>query len=78
AENTIAELLFDLAIQGNFASISCSRSQEVILEAPMSFTSAEISVKQMQGSWKIWSEAGLANFSPDLAPILRRPEQLQQ
>ncbi|MEH1778168.1 MAG: response regulator [Nostoc sp.] len=78
AENTIAELLFDLALQGNFASISCNRSQEVILETPMSFTSAEMSVKHMQDSWKIWSEAGLANFSPDLAPVLRRPEQLQQ
>ena len=77
-DNTIAELLFDLAMQGNFASISCNRSQEVILETPMSFTSAEMSVKHMQNSWKIWSEAGLANFSPDLAPVLRRPEQLQQ
>ncbi|MEH2247541.1 response regulator [Nostoc sp.] len=77
-DNTIAELLFDLALQGNFASISCNRSQEVILETPMSFTSAEMSVKHMQDSWKIWSEAGLANFSPDLAPVLRRPEQLEQ
>ncbi|WP_414515002.1 response regulator [Nostoc sp. PCC 9305] len=78
AENTIAELLFDLALQGNFASLTCNRNQEVILETPMSFTSAEMSVKHMQDSWKIWSEAGLANFSPDLAPILRRPEQLEQ
>ncbi|MDZ8085937.1 MAG: response regulator [Nostoc sp. DedQUE12b] len=78
AENTIAELLFDLALQGNFASLSCNRNQEVILETPMSFTSAEMSVKHMQDSWRIWSEAGLANFSPDLAPILRRPEQLEQ
>ncbi|MEH1965676.1 response regulator [Nostoc sp.] len=77
-DNTITELLFDLALQGNFASISCNRSQEVILETPMSFTSAEMSVKHMQDSWKIWSEAGLANFSPDLAPVLRRPEQLEQ
>jgi two-component system, chemotaxis family, response regulator PixG len=77
-DNTIAELLFDLALQGNFASISCNRSQDVILETPMSFTSAEMSVKHMQDSWKIWSEAGLANFSPDLAPVLRRSEQLEQ
>ncbi|MEH2057428.1 MAG: response regulator [Nostoc sp.] len=78
AENTIAELLFDLALQGNFASITCNRSQEVILETPISFTSAEMSLKHMQDSWKIWSQAGLANFSPDLAPVLRRPEQLEQ
>ncbi|WP_414550129.1 response regulator [Anabaena sp. CCY 0017] len=77
-ENTIAELLFDLAQQTNFVSASCDRSQEVILETPMSFTSANVSMKQMQDSWKIWSEAGLANFSPDLAPVLRKPEQLQQ
>lgn len=77
-ESTIAELLFDLALQANFATMSCDRNQEVILEAPMSFTSADISVKEMQNSWKSWSEAGLASFSPDLAPVLRRPEQLQQ
>ncbi|MDF5737036.1 MULTISPECIES: response regulator [unclassified Nostoc] len=77
-ESTIAEILFDVAMQGNFASISCNRSQEVILETPMSFTNAEMSVKHMQDSWKIWSEAGLANFSPDLAPFLRRPEKLQE
>ncbi len=45
---------------------------------PISFTSADISLKQMQNSWKIWSETGLANFSPDLAPVIRKPEQLQQ
>ncbi|MBD2497730.1 response regulator [Nostoc sp. FACHB-280] len=77
-ENTITELLFDLAQHTDFVAFSCDRSQDTILETPMSFTSADLSVKQMQDSWKSWSEAGLANFSPDLAPILRRPEQLQQ
>ncbi|RCJ19666.1 two-component system response regulator [Nostoc minutum NIES-26] len=77
-ENTIAELLFDLAQQTNFVAGSCDRNQEVILETPMSFTSADVSMKYMQDSWKMWSEAGLANFAPDLAPILRKPEQLQQ
>lgn len=77
-ENTIAELLFDLAQKTDFVSVSCDRQQEVILETPMSFTSADLSMKQMQDSWKTWSEAGLANFSPDLAPVIRKPEQLQQ
>ncbi|MCG6136320.1 MAG: response regulator [Nostoc sp. LLA-1] len=77
-ENTIAELLFDLAQKTDFVSVSCDRRQEVILETPMSFTSADLSMKQMQDSWKTWSEAGLANFSPDLAPVIRKPEQLQQ
>ncbi|WP_396019802.1 response regulator [Anabaena sp. FACHB-83] len=77
-ESTITELLFDLAQHTDFEAFSCDRTQDTILETPMSFTSADLSVKQMQDSWKSWSEAGLANFSPDLAPILRRPEQLQQ
>ncbi len=77
-ENTVAELLFDLAQQTNFVSASCDRIQEVILETPMSFTSANVSMKQMEDAWKTWSEAGLANFSPDLAPVLRKSEQLQQ
>lgn len=77
-ESTIAELLFDLAQQTNFVAASCDRNQEVILETPMSFTSADVSMKHMQDSWNTWSEAGLANFAPDLAPVLRKPEQLQQ
>ncbi len=77
-ESTITELLFDLAQQTNFSPVSCFRNQDVILEAPMSFTSADMSLKFMQDSWKNWSEAGLANFPPDLSPVLRRPEQLQQ
>ncbi|MBD2502119.1 response regulator [Anabaena azotica] len=86
-DNTIAELLFDLAQQSNFISVSgdasgatlvVERNEQVVLETPMSFTSADLSMKQMLESWQMWSAAGLANISPDFAPIIRRPEQLQQ
>jgi two-component system, chemotaxis family, response regulator PixG len=77
-ENTIAELFFDLAQEADFTSLTFQRSQKVILEMPMSFTSADVSLKQMQDSWKLWTEAGLTNLYPDLAPVLRKPEQLQQ
>jgi two-component system, chemotaxis family, response regulator PixG len=77
-ESTITELLFDLAQQANFSEMSCDRNQDTILETPMSFTSADMSLKFMQDSWKTWSEAGLANFYPDHAPVLRQPEQLQK
>ncbi|WP_414550197.1 response regulator [Anabaena sp. CCY 0017] len=75
-ENTIAELLFDLAQQTNFVSASCDRNQEFIIETPVSFTSANVFITQMQDACKIWSDAGLANFSPNLAPVLRKPEEL--
>ncbi len=77
-ESTIAELLFDLAQQTNSTPVSCDRNQDVILEAAMSFTSSDLCLKLMRESWKNWSEAGLANFSPNSAPVVRRPEQLQQ
>jgi chemotaxis family two-component system response regulator PixG len=77
-ENTIAELLFDIAQQANFYSISCDRNQEIILEAPISIAGADMSLKLMQESWKNWSEAGLKNISPNLAPTVRKPEQLQK
>lgn len=77
-ESIITELMFDLAQELHFATVKCDRSQNIILDTAMSFTSAEMSIKQMQESWAIWSQAGLANFSPNLAPVLRRPEELQQ
>ncbi|WP_179047917.1 response regulator [Nostoc sp. TCL26-01] len=77
-ESSITELLFDLAQQSNFHTIMGERSQKVILETPMSFTSADLSIKQMLDSWTNWSEAGLTNIFPDFAPVIRRTEQLQQ
>lgn len=77
-EDTITELLFDMTQQANFAVLDCDRSQKVILEAPMSFTSPDMSMKLMEDSWIAWFSAGLANISPDLAPTLHKPEQLQQ
>lgn len=77
-EKSISELLFDIAQEANFHPVSCERNQDIILETPMSFTSADMLLKQMEESWNNWSEAGLANFSPNLAPVLRRAEQLEQ
>ncbi|GAB1545093.1 response regulator [Scytonema sp. NUACC21] len=77
-DNTIAEVLLDMAQQASFLPVTCEQSQEVILEAPMSFTNTDFCLKQVEDSWKMWVENGLANIFPDLAPILRQPEQLQQ
>ncbi|BAY24460.1 response regulator receiver protein [Calothrix sp. NIES-2100] len=77
-ENTITEVLFDLAQQVNTYSWSCNRNHKVILEAPMIATSAQMSLKQMQESWYNWVQAGLEIVSPNLAPVLRKPQELQQ
>ncbi|KYC42490.1 two-component system response regulator [Scytonema hofmannii PCC 7110] len=76
-ENTIAELLFDAIQQANFASVSCERNPATVLEALFSSTGVDISMKLMQDSWQTWLETGLEMISPNLAPILKKPEQLQ-
>ncbi|MEM7725205.1 MAG: response regulator [Cyanobacteria bacterium P01_A01_bin.45] len=77
-ESTIAELLFDIAQQANFTEVTSDRTHDVILEAPMNFTNADICLQMMQESWQAWIEAGLASFSPNSAPILRRGEELKR
>ncbi len=76
-DSTISELLFDLAQYANFIDVNCQRNQETILDVPMSLSCTDVCISQMHESWQSWSEAGLANFSPNLAPILRQPEQLK-
>ncbi len=77
-ENTTAELFFDITQQANFYSISCDRNQEIILEAPVSITDADMSLRLMQEFWEDWLASGLKNISPNLAPKLRKPEELQK
>lgn len=77
-ESAIAELLFDIAQQANFGSVTCDRNSQVVLYSPISFTSTDPILKQTQDSWHIWTEAGLAHLSPNQAFVLRQPEQLQQ
>ncbi|MCP6761796.1 MAG: response regulator [Fischerella sp. CENA71] len=77
-ENTTAELLFDLTQQANFYSINCDRNQEIFLEAIVSITDADMSLKLMQESWEHWLATGLKNISPNLAPKLRKPEELHK
>ncbi|TAF09411.1 MAG: response regulator [Nostocales cyanobacterium] len=82
-ENTIAEVLFDLAQQTNLSSSSSSslrfqRNQELVLKSPLISTNGSMFLKQMQELWCNWSEAGLADISPYLSPVLQKPEQLQR
>jgi two-component system, chemotaxis family, response regulator PixG len=86
-DSAIAELLFDLAQQVYFGNVEChpfgiresvERNQRFILDAPMSLSSTDVSLRNMRESWDIWYENNLANFSPNLAPIVRQPEQLQK
>lgn len=78
AENIIAEILFDLTQQVNCDSLICDFDQDVILDAPMNSTSGQMYLKQMVDAWNNWKNVGLDKISPSLAPVLRRPRELQE
>ncbi|AKG22654.1 response regulator [Calothrix sp. 336/3] len=77
-ENTISELLFDIAYQSYLTSLEFERDSKIILDTPITFTSADISLRNMKKAWQLWTEAGLTQYHPDNAPIIRQPEKLQQ
>ncbi|AFZ01194.1 response regulator [Calothrix sp. PCC 6303] len=86
-DSTIAEILFDVAQQIHFGNVEChifgisesvQRNEETILDAPMSFSRTDASLRNIGESWHSWVETNLGNFSPDSAPVLRQPQQLQQ
>jgi chemotaxis family two-component system response regulator PixG len=77
-ESTINELLFDLIQQAKYGEIHYERQQQIILNSPMSFTNVQMALQEIQQLWQAWSAAGLAKFSPNLAPIVCQPEELQQ
>lgn len=75
-ENTISEVLFDMAQQKkNLSFFSCESNQEVILKSPPISTSAIF--KQKQDAWQQWLGAGFGDIYPYLSAVLQKPEQLQ-
>ncbi len=76
-ENTVSEILFDIIQQAHRTDILCDRRSDVVLDVPISFTNTEITLRQVYQLWQNWAKAGLAIISPNLAPNLHQPEQLQ-
>jgi chemotaxis family two-component system response regulator PixG len=78
AVNITSEVLFDLAHHINYGVMSVERYPEDIADALIISPQANVLLQQMQELWHSWSEAGLTNISPQLAPIIRQPGTLRQ
>ena len=74
-QDIVAEVLFDViqAIQVNFQV-----KQESPLSAQLVLLDAEQVVAQVQKNWQTWQTAKIADRSPNQAPVIKQPEQLQQ
>lgn len=84
-DNTLEEILFEIIQQAETGSqtglsLACFRDEQELIDAPITISSAEKfahQIKKVQKQWQMWEEAGLRKVSPNLAPILRKPEELK-
>jgi chemotaxis family two-component system response regulator PixG len=76
-QNIISEIVFDIIQQMNYSSLKFERQQELVLKSSLVATDANPIIKQAQELWMTWEKAGLNKISPDLAPVLKQPEQLK-
>nr|WP_041933145.1 response regulator [Gloeothece verrucosa] len=73
--NTIVEVLFDIT---QMMEVSCELRQDDLLSTRLVLIDAEQVIAQCQELWQAWQAAKIADRSPNCAPIIRQPEQLQQ
>lgn len=77
-ESSITEVLFDITQQAGLAALTSAINQQSVLDDPLTSIDVEKVLRQAHQDWESWRDAGLANESPNLVPVLRRPEQLRQ
>lgn len=82
---SIAEALFDILQKEELisdysqAQLTYTYFPEVTLySSPLVFIEADLARKQAQQAWETWRQAGLVNYSPNLAPVIWQHEKLQR
>jgi two-component system, chemotaxis family, response regulator PixG len=72
---SIIEILFDIT-QGT--AVACEFRPNVVLPPRLVLIDGEQVIGEARQLWQAWQEAKIADRSPNSAPIIRHPEQLQQ
>lgn len=72
---TIIEVLFDIT---QAMEITCELRQDDLLSTRLVLIDAEQVIAEAQRLWQAWQGAKIADRSPNWAPVIRQPEQLQQ
>ncbi len=76
--STVAEVLFDIIQQEETKPVTFKSDAEDVLDTSLALLNAEQLLIEIQQNWNAWRMLGLADRSPNLAPVLRNAEQLQQ
>ena len=84
-EGSIAEVLFDILQQEEQsryrpeAQLTYTYVPEVKLySSPLVYIQADQAWTQAQQSWETWRQAGLEDYSPNMAPVISHHKELQQ
>ncbi len=85
-EAALLEVMFEI-LQEQASLLSSARSSgswtyhadpNDQMDAPMTLIRVSHSLQEAQRLWSRWQEIGMAHLSPNLAPVIRQPDLLQQ
>lgn len=76
--STVLDVLFDIIQQEETKPVTFKSDASDLLEASLALLNAEQLLAEIQPQWNAWRSLGLADHSPNLAPVLRHPEQLAE
>ncbi|AFZ15457.1 response regulator receiver protein [Crinalium epipsammum PCC 9333] len=74
----IAEVLFDIIQQAAIQSLTYSESPQSLPDLQIATINTDQAFKDILQVWESWRKLGFAKISPNLAPIIKRPTELQQ
>ncbi|MBD2149132.1 response regulator [Pseudanabaena sp. FACHB-1277] len=77
-ESFIHEVLFDVIQWAAKDKISYYCDFEDEVTPVIALIHADNAINQAHNEWLVWRKAGIADFSPNLAPWVKRPGQLQE
>lgn len=73
--SVIAEVLFDLV---QAMRVIYQIDQHESLPKPLVLIDVHEAIAQVQQYWRVWRNPTIADFSPNAAPIIKKPEELRQ
>lgn len=76
--NTVTEVLFDILQQEKHTQLTFISDKQDTLNASLTLINPQHALRHAWQAWQDWCKAGLENTSPNLAVLLKQPEQLQQ
>jgi chemotaxis family two-component system response regulator PixG len=73
--HTVVEVLFDVT---QAMEVTCQVKADSTIDSKIILLEPDQIIKEAEKLWQAWQNAKIADRSPDLAPAIKQPEQLQK